>query len=280
MSAKQPVYRYKNQLLTFETPLIMGILNVTPDSFFDGGRFNNKIQAVNQINKMVNEGVDIIDIGGMSSRPGAEIINAQQEIDRVCPAIEYITTKHPNTLISIDTIHAQTAKIALNNGAGIVNDISAGNINPEIIEIAAQFQVPYILMHMQGQPNNMQNKPNYKNVVEEVADFFIQKIALLKSKGINDIIIDPGFGFGKSITHNYQLLKNLGSFKILNLPVLAGLSRKSMIYKPLQINPNEALNGTTALNMMALQNGANILRVHDIKQAKQAVKLYELYNNN
>jgi len=280
MSAKQPVYRYKNQLLTFETPLIMGILNVTPDSFFDGGRFNNKIQAVNQINKMVNEGVDIIDIGGMSSRPGAEIINAQQEIDRVCPAIEYITTKHPNTLISIDTIHAQTAKIALNNGAGIVNDISAGNINPEIIEIAAQFQVPYILMHMQGQPNNMQNKPNYKNVVEEVADFFIQKIALLKSKGINDIIIDPGFGFGKSITHNYQLLKNLGSFKILNLPVLAGLSRKSMIYKPLQINPNEALNGTTALNMMALQNGANILRVHDIKQATQAVKLYELYNNN
>lgn len=262
------------QLLSLETPIVMGILNLTPDSFFDGGQYQNEKQLLNRVEKMLAEGAKIIDIGGMSSRPGAEIIDEAEELKRVIQPIDLIIKKFPQTIISIDTIRSGVAKAAVEAGASIVNDISAGRLDADLYTTVAKLGVPYILMHMKGQPKNMQEQAAYESVNLEVLDFFIEEVGKLRELGIKDIILDPGFGFGKSITHNYELLQKLHTFQILDLPILAGISRKSMIYKLLETTPAEALNGTTALNMVALQQGAKILRVHDVKEAVETIQLY------
>ncbi len=266
----------KGTLLSLETPIIMGILNVTPDSFFDGGQFNSVENALFQTEKMLEEGADIIDIGGMSSRPGAEVIDVESELKRVIPIIENITKRFPKAILSIDTVRSQVAKNAIESGGHIINDISAGQIDVNLYQTVADLQVPYVLMHMKGTPKTMQYQPKYDNVVEAVTDFFIQEVAILRKLGVKDIMLDVGFGFGKTIAHNYELLKKMNDFELFDLPILAGISRKSMIYKYLDIEPQFALNGTTALNMVALQNGAKILRVHDVKEAKEVVKLFAM----
>lgn len=264
------------KLLFLDHPIIMGILNVTPDSFFDGGKYDGVDQALSQTEKMLEEGASIIDIGGMSSRPGAEIISVKEELRRVLPVIEKIHREFPEAILSIDTVYAKTAKNAIAAGASIVNDISAGSMDEAMYETVAQLQVPYILMHMQGNPKTMQLRPAYKDVKTEVLDFMIQEVGKLKALGVKDIIIDPGFGFGKRLEDNYDLLKHLHIFQILGIPVLAGISRKSMIYKYLEVEAEQALNGTSALHMIALQQGANILRVHDVKEAVEVVKLWKM----
>jgi dihydropteroate synthase len=263
-------------LLSLDQPIVMGILNVTPDSFYDGGKYTHEKNILSQVEKMLNEGASIIDVGGMSSRPGAEIIEEAEELQRVLPIIKNIIQHFPDTIVSIDTVRAEVARQCIHTGASIINDISAGRIDQKMYETVAELNVPYILMHMSGTPKNMQTRPDYHDVVQEVLDFFIQEVGKLRDLGVKDIILDPGFGFGKNITHNYQLLGNINVFNILGLPLLAGLSRKSMIYKLLEITPAEALNGTTALNIIALQQGAKILRVHDVKEAKQTIQLWEL----
>ncbi len=266
----------KGRLINLETPLVMGILNVTPDSFFDGGQFNSIDNALFQTEKMLAEGADIIDIGGMSSRPGATIIDVETELNRVIPIIENIHQRFPDTIISIDTVRAKVAKNAIESGGHIINDISAGQFDENLYQTVADLKVPYILMHMKGTPKTMQYQPKYDDVIQVVTDFFINEIGVLRKLGVNDILLDVGFGFGKTIPHNYELLKKMNDFQIFDLPVLAGISRKSMIYKYLKVEPKMALNGTTALHMVALQNGAKILRVHDVKAAKEVVQLYEL----
>ncbi|MEN0049396.1 MAG: dihydropteroate synthase [Bacteroidota bacterium] len=266
----------KGQLLSLDVPIVMGILNVTPDSFFDGGKYDSIDQALFQTEKMLEEGATIIDVGGMSSRPGAEKISVEEELQRVLPIIEKIHRKFPETILSIDTVHAKTAKKLIAAGASIINDISAGSMDEAMYETVAQLNVPYILMHMQGNPKTMQIQPEYEDVKTEVLDFMIQEVGKLKALGVKDIIIDTGFGFGKRLEDNYDLLKHLHIFQILGVPVLAGLSRKSMIYKYLEIDAEQALNGTSALHMIALQQGASILRVHDVKEAVEVVRLWEL----
>lgn len=265
----------KGKLLDLSSPIVMGVLNVTPDSFFDGGKYNSEKSILSQAEKMIREGASIIDIGGMSSRPGAEIIDEKEELDRVIPAIKSIRKSFPNQIISIDTIHGKVAKMAVDHGASMINDISAGTIDPSMLDIVAELNVPYILMHMQGQPENMQKKPIYDDVLVEVVDFLIEKLGQLRGLGIKDIIIDPGFGFGKEIEHNFRLVKSLHVFKILECPILAGLSRKSFIYKTLKISSKESLTGTIALNLIALQQGAKILRVHDVKEAIETIKIWQ-----
>lgn len=253
----------------------MGILNVTPDSFFDGGKYQNETAILKQTEKMLQEGAHIIDVGGMSSRPGAKLISAEEELDRVLPAVKLIKKHFPNVLLSIDTVWSKVAIQAVEVGVSLVNDISAGQIDDTLFETVAALDVPYILMHMQGTPHNMQQNPHYQDVLKEVLDFFIAKIAKLRTYGQKDIILDVGFGFGKSIRDNYQLLKELHVFQMLELPILVGLSRKSMIYKVLKTTPDKALNGTTALHMIALQQGAKILRVHDVAAAQEAIQLWQ-----
>jgi dihydropteroate synthase len=266
-------------LLDLEIPRVMGILNVTPDSFYDGGRYQEKESILAQVEKMVTEGADIIDIGGMSSRPGADIIGIDEELKRVIPAVEAVSKRFPETVISIDTIHSKVAVESIGAGAHLVNDISAGKMDDKMYETVARLGIPYILMHMQGRPSDMQEQPVYEDVVQEVLDFFIQETGQLRALGVKDVILDPGFGFGKSVDHNYQLLKKMEAFQILDCPLLTGVSRKSMINKVLNISPREALNGTTALHMVALMNGSQLLRVHDVKEAKQTVRLWQaLYN--
>jgi dihydropteroate synthase len=266
----------KGRLLDLSSPVVMGILNITPDSFFDGGKFTQENALLQQAEKMLLEGAAILDIGGASSRPGAAEVMEAEEMARVLPAVEILLKYFPETTLSVDTWRATVAQAAVNAGVGIVNDISAGNLDPEFLETVAKLDVPYILMHMQGNPDNMQQNPQYEAVVTEVLDFFIQKVAMLRQLGIKDIVLDPGFGFGKSVEHNFALLKNLHVFsRVLGLPVLAGISRKSMICKPLGIKPSEALNGTTALHMVALQQGAKILRAHDVREAVEVIKLWE-----
>jgi dihydropteroate synthase len=262
------------QLLSLATPLVMGILNLTPDSFYDGGRLLNESAILRKVEQMLDDGANIVDIGGMSSRPGAKIIDAKEELNRVIKPIQLIVKSFPNVIISIDTVRAEVARAAVQEGASIINDISAGKIDPNFYQTVADLGVPYVLMHMKGIPENMQQETVYEDLNLEILDFFIKEIEKLRLLGIKDIIIDPGFGFGKSIEQNYHLLKNIHIFKILELPILAGISRKSMIYKFLNISPDEALNGTTALNMVALQQGAKILRVHDVKEAVQTVQLF------
>jgi dihydropteroate synthase len=267
----------KGKLLVIDKPLVMGIINITSDSFYEGSRSQTVESILSQATKMIGEGADIIDIGGQSTRPGSERISVKEELQRVLSAIETILKIFPETIISVDTYQAIVAEECVRSGAAIINDISAGNMDSDMILTVAKLQVPYICMHMKGTPQDMQEHPSYENVTKEVLDFFIQKTDECRRAGINDVIIDPGFGFGKTISHNFTLLKELSAFKMLEKPIMAGLSRKSTIYKTLGITAGEALNGTSVLNTLALQNGANILRVHDVKEAKEVIKLYEQY---
>ena len=266
----------KGKLIDLTTPKIMGILNLTPDSFYDGGVFNNTDRALAQTEKMLLEGATFIDVGGASSKPGAVEISIDEELARVLPIIEEIQKRFPEVIISIDTYRSIVAQQAVATGAAIVNDISGGNLDAKMLgTVGALGGVPYIAMHMQGKPQNMQDNPSYDNVLVAIRSFFAAKIDEAHKAGIHDIIIDPGFGFGKTLDHNYSLLKNLSSMQIDGIPMLIGLSRKSMIHKLLEIEAADALNGTIVLNTFALQQGAQILRVHDVKEAQQAIHLIE-----
>lgn len=264
----------KGRLLDLSAPIVMGILNVTPDSFYDGGRYGDMPTILNRAEKMIDEGATIIDIGGMSSRPGAKEVPVSEELKRSIPTIKAVRKRFPEAFISIDTVWAEVARQAVDAGADMVNDISSGTMDETLIPTVGQLGVPYILMHMQGKPQTMQNNPKYDNVITDILDFFIHKTSELRENGIQDIIIDPGFGFGKTVEHNYTILRNMSDFQILDLPVLVGLSRKSMIYKVLETTSDEALNGTTALHMISLQNGTKILRVHDVREAVEVVDLH------
>jgi dihydropteroate synthase len=263
-------------LIDLSSPKVMGILNITPDSFFDGGKYSNSNAIVNQVEKMLSEGATFIDVGAYSSRPGAKHISEEEELSRILPVIKLLISEFPSILISVDTFRSDIANQCVHNGSCMVNDISAGEMDKNMFPAIAKLQVPYIIMHMQGTPQNMQKNPIYKDVVSDLLYYFSKKIAELHELGINDIITDMGFGFGKSISHNYQLLKHLEQFKNLETPILAGLSRKGMLYKPLNITAESALNATTSANTIALLNGASILRVHDVKEAIEAVKIVEL----
>ena len=270
----------KGTLLDLSKPKVMGILNITPDSFFDGGEYNTEEKILSQVKKMLIEGADIIDIGGQSSRPGAKKLTIKKEIDRVIPIIKLITKKYKNVIISIDTFNSEVAKKAIDAGASIVNDISGGDIDKDMYRVVGNLKVPYIMMHMKGVPSTMQNNPKYDDIIFDIIKNLSYKIDLAKKAGILDIIIDPGFGFGKSLKDNFKILKNLTSFKQLNQPIMVGVSRKSMIYNVLESNANDALNGTTCLNSISINNGANIIRVHDVKEAKETVKLIGFMNAN
>lgn len=266
-------------LIDLSAPKVMGILNCTPDSFFDGGKYKDLTAIVNQVEKMLNEGATFIDVGAYSSRPGAKHISEEEELNRILPVIKLLKSEFPAILISIDTFRSQVANQCIHHGACIINDISAGDMDANMFPVIAKLQVPYIMMHMQGTPQNMQKKPIYNDVVSDVLYYFSKKIGELHELGLNDIITDVGFGFGKTVSHNYQLLKHLDLFKKLEAPILVGMSRKGMLYKPLGITAETALNATTAANTVALLNGASILRVHDVKEAVEAVKIIELLNN-
>ena len=269
----------RDQLVDLSKPVIMGILNVTPDSFYDGGKFTEEKAIFEQVAKMIEEGATIIDIGGQSTRPGAKPLSVRQEEQRVVPLVAKLMHKFPDLLLSIDTFRAAVARKAIQEGASIVNDVSGGDLDPEMFNVIAREEVPYILMHMQGIPETMQDHPTYNNVVTSVFSELSQKVSKLRSMGVADIIVDPGFGFGKTVEHNYRLLNSLHFFRNTGCPVLAGMSRKSMICKVVKVKPENALNGTTALNMIALLNGASILRVHDVKAAREAILLFEAYQN-
>ena len=265
--------RLGGNLLDLSTPKVMGILNLTPDSFFDGGEFDSVDAALMQADKMISEGADILDLGGMSTRPGAEMIDVNEELRRVIPVVQAVQIRFPAIPLSIDTVHGKVAEEAIHSGVSMINDISAGSFDASIIEIAAKYQVPYVLMHMQGSPGDMQQSPSYKNVAEEVFEFLLQGCQDLKSKNINQIIIDPGFGFGKSLEHNYELIRNFDLLHQIGFPVMIGISRKSIICKLLKVNPENALNGSTSLHTILLLKGANILRVHDVKEAVEIIKI-------
>ena len=263
----------KGTLVDLSSPKVMGILNITPDSFFDGGKYKNESEILGQVEKMLFEGATFIDVGAYSSRPGAKHISEKQELQRIVPVIELLIKKFPEIIISVDTFRSAIARETIDAGAAIINDISGGKMDDNMFKTVANLRVPYILMHMLGIPQNMQLNPVYKDVTQEIISFFAEQIFKLHQLEINDIIIDVGFGFGKTISHNYEILKNLSLFKSLNAPILAGISRKSMLYKTLDISAKEALNATTSANTIALLNGANILRVHDVKEAMEAVKI-------
>lgn len=268
----------KGKLIDLSTPKIMGILNLTPDSFYDGGRYMSEEAVVSQTKKMLDEGASFIDVGAYSSRPGAKEITICEELDRIIPIIEILIEEFPAIIISVDTFRSEVAEKTISKGATLINDISAGNLDKNMFKSVAQMQVPYVMMHMQGNPKTMQENPTYNNVTQDLLYYFSKKINELRLLGINDLIVDVGFGFGKTVAHNYQLLRELTLFKNLEVPILAGLSRKSMLYKPLLKTPSEALNATTSANTIALLNGASILRVHDVKEAVEAVKIVELLN--
>ena len=263
----------KGRLLVIDKPLVMGIINTTPDSFYVGSRFMGEAGVLKQAEHMLKAGAKILDIGGQSTRPNSAVVSVEEELQRVTGAIESLHYNFPEAIISIDTYYARVAAEAVAAGASIINDISAGIVDPGIITTAGALQVPYVCTHIKGTPDTMQQHATYENITREVLDFFIQKIAECQQAGITDIIIDPGFGFAKTPSHNFTLLKHLKMLAVLNKPVLVGLSRKSTIYKTLGITPEEALNGTTVLNTVALLNGAHILRVHDVKEAKEAIAL-------
>ena len=266
----------KTNYIDFSTPVVMGILNITTDSFFDGGKFLTKENIIKQAQKIEEEGAKIIDIGASSSRPGSTPVSEEIELERLLPAIKLIHKNTKNLKISIDTFRAKVAEECIKNGAHIINDISAGEKDLKMFETIINLDVPYIMMHMQGDSKNMQVNPKYEDVNSDIISFFEQKVKYLNKKGFKKIIIDPGFGFGKTIEHNYEILKNLKNFRELNLPILAGLSRKSMIYNLLEISAEEALNGTSIANTISLINGANILRVHDVKQAVECIRIYSM----
>tara|TARA_B100001741_G_scaffold14297_1_gene11006 strand:- start:240 stop:1064 length:825 start_codon:yes stop_codon:yes gene_type:complete len=263
----------RGKLMNFSVPKIMGILNITPDSFYDGGRYNSKYKIEKQIEKMIISGADIVDVGGYSSRPGAKDISIEDELNRVIPVIEIIKQKFPKTIVSIDTFRSRIASQAIISGADIVNDISGGNLDSAMFETVSKHKVPYILMHMSGNPGNMMSKTNYENVTKDLCRYFSKRIDKAKSCGINDIIIDPGFGFSKTTQQNYELLNNLEFFKEFQRPIVVGVSRKSMIYKTLNTTPDKALNGSSVLHTISLMKGANILRTHDVKEALECIKI-------
>lgn len=262
------------KIIDLSTPKIMGILNITPNSFYDGGKFKSDSDFLIQTEKMISDGATIIDIGAYSSKPNAEIVTYNEEINRIVPILEIILKRFPEVVISIDTFRSDVARVCIENGVSIINDISAGDLDDKMIETIAKYSVPYIMMHMKGTPQSMQNYTNYDNIIKEMLFYFSKKVALAQSFGIKDLIIDPGFGFAKTREQNFEVLQRIELFQMLELPILVGLSRKSMIYKTLNINAEESLNGTTALNMIALTKGAKILRVHDVKEAAECVKLF------
>ena len=268
----------KGKLIDLSTPKVMGILNVTPNSFFDGGKYKNEDEIISQVDKMLSQGATFIDIGAYSSKPSAEFVTEQEEIDRIVPAIEFILKHFPETLLSIDTFRAEVAKASIESGAAIINDIAAGELDDKMFDVIAKYNVPYIMMHMRGNPQTMQSLTQYENIVKEMLFYFSEKVQRARSLGINDLILDPGFGFAKTTDQNYEVLQKMELFNLLELPVLAGVSRKSMIYKTLGISAQEALNGTTFLNTIALTKGAKILRVHDVKDAMECVALYNKMN--
>ena len=274
------ILNIKGSVLDLSIPKIMGVLNVTPDSFYDGGIYSSEKKILKQVEKMVLDGADIIDVGGYSSKPGATPITVEEEEKRVIPIIKLIYKTFKERIISVDTFRSEISEKSINAGASIINDISGGDLDNNIYKIAGKYKTPYIIMHMRGNPSNMQNNPVYKNINYEIIKDLSKKIELAQSNGVGDIIIDPGFGFGKTIEHNYQILNNLKLYKILDKPILIGISRKSMIYKLLKTEPSKALNGTTVLNTIALINGANILRVHDVKEAKEVIKLCSFLKEN
>jgi dihydropteroate synthase len=263
------------RLIDLSAPTIMGILNITPDSFFDGGRLTSEVAILNHTEKMLAEGATFIDVGGYSSRPGADEVSVQEELNRVLPAIRAIKNRFHDVIISIDTFRSTVARAAIEEGASLINDISGGELDAAMFKTVAELKVPYILMHMRGNPQNMTQHVSYKNLLKEMIDFFQKKINQLHETGIKDIIVDPGFGFAKTREQNFELLNQLELLQILGKPLLAGLSRKSMVWKTLNISADEALNGTTSLNTLALQKGASILRVHDVKEALQVVQLFK-----
>ncbi|WP_339878114.1 dihydropteroate synthase [uncultured Algoriphagus sp.] len=263
------------RLIRFNKPRLMGIVNLTPDSFFKASRVEKSLDKIAAVVKShVLNGASILDLGGYSSRPGAAEVSFQEEIDRVIPAVNWITSNYPEVIISIDTFRARVAEEGIRSGAHIINDISAGDLDSEMIQTVAKLNVPYIAMHMRGNPQNMQKKTNYSDILVEILYYFAEKLEQFKKFGIKDVIIDPGFGFAKTLDQNYFLLRNLRQFQSLSLPILVGISRKSMISKALDVEADQAMNGTTALNMFALCHGANILRVHDVREANETLKLY------
>lgn len=268
----------KGRLIDLTIPKLMGILNVTPNSFFDGGKYKKETEIVSQVEKMLTEGADFIDIGAYSSKPSAEFVSEQEEIERIVPVIQLILKHFPETLLSTDTFRSQVAKASIENGAAIINDISAGELDDKMFEVIAKYNVPYIMMHMRGNPQTMQSMTQYDDIVKQMLFYFSEKVSKARSLGINDLIIDPGFGFAKTTDQNYEVMQKMELFNLLELPVLAGISRKSMIYKTLNITAQEALNGTTFLNTIVLTKGAKILRVHDVKEAVECVTLFNKLN--
>jgi dihydropteroate synthase len=270
----------KGELIDLSIPKVMGILNVTPNSFFDGGKYKNEQEIILQVEKMLAEGADFIDIGAYSSKPSAEFVTEQEETERIVPVIELILKHFPNALLSIDTFRAEVAKASIESGSAIINDISAGELDDKMFDVIAKYNVPYTMMHMRGNPQTMQSLTQYDDIVKEMLFYFSEKVQKARSMGINDLILDPGFGFAKTTDQNYEVMQKMELFNLLELPVLAGISRKSMIYKTLNSTPQEALNGTTFLNTIALTKGAKILRVHDVKEAVECVTLFNKINSN
>ncbi|MDE1208133.1 dihydropteroate synthase [Tenacibaculum larymnensis] len=263
----------KGTLVDLTKPKVMGILNVTPDSFFDGGKYKNERDILEQAERMLSEGATFIDVGAYSSRPGAKHISEEEELQRMLPVVELLIKNFPEIIISIDSFRSRVVEESVNAGAAIINDISGGKMDEQMFKTVAKLQVPYIMMHMKGTPQNMQQNPQYENVVTEVISFFAEQLFKLRELKVNDVIIDVGFGFGKTLDQNYELLKKLSLFKSLDVPILTGVSRKSMLYKLLGVTPKEALNATTVANTIALLNGTHILRVHDVKEAVETVKI-------
>ncbi|MFZ4106854.1 dihydropteroate synthase [Flavobacterium sp.] len=267
------------KLIDLDSPKVMGILNVTPNSFFDGGKHDNEKAILTQVEKMLQEGATFIDIGGYSSKPNAEFVSEEEELNRLIPVIQNVVKEFPEIIISVDTFRSNIAKESIENGAAIINDISAGNLDAKMMETVGKLQVPYIMMHMKGTPKTMQSLAQYENIVKEILFYFSQKIAHARSLGINDLILDPGFGFAKTLEQNFEVLKKLELFQMTELPILAGLSRKSMVYKTLETTAEFALNGTTSLNTISLLKEAKILRVHDVKEAVECIQLFNQLKN-
>ena len=267
----------QGQLLLLNSPKVMGIINVTSNSFYKGFLEKSPDEILQVAEQMLAAGATILDVGGQTTKPGSLPLSAEEEAERILPVIRNIKKTFPQAIVSVDTFYATVAKLAVGEGAAIVNDVSGGNWDNNMLDTVAALGVPYICMHMQGTPETMQQNPFYDDLIDSLLTFFIERVALCRAKGIKDVIIDPGFGFGKTIAHNFEILNQLQKFEILNVPILAGLSRKSTIYKTLQVTPDDALNGTTVLNTIALLNGANLLRVHDVKEAVETVKLVKAY---
>uniref|UniRef100_UPI004048F57D dihydropteroate synthase n=1 Tax=Flavobacterium sp. TaxID=239 RepID=UPI004048F57D len=267
----------RGTLLDLSKPKVMGILNVTPNSFHDGGKFQAVENALTQVEKMLNDGAQFIDVGACSTKPNADFVSESEEIDRLKPVLQAVVKEFPEAILSVDTFRAQVAEMAVGEGVAMVNDVSAGHLDAHMLETVARLQVPYIMMHMRGDAATMQQQTDYEDLLKEMILYFSKVVAKARQLGINDLIIDPGFGFAKTLAQNYELLQKLELLHVLELPILVGLSRKSMIYKALETSPEEALNGTTVLNTLALTKGAHILRVHDVKEAVETIKLVELF---